>query len=115
MVDGLHVDEVSVVEVHSDSRTEELLDEHRHIEAIGVEASDVTAFDPAVEATSYLGEGRAVCYVGIGDTVYSCRLLRYGHLGVDAPCLRLLLAVGMHLEDRDLDDTVTSDLYARRL
>ena len=113
--DRLHVDEVAVIEVHSDTSTEEFLDEHRYVKAVGVEARDITALQPSIEATCYLREGGAVSDIGIRDAMHGRGLCGDGHLGIDASGLGLALAVGADLQDRDLDDAVTSDLYARRL
>ena len=115
MEDRLYVDEVAVIEVHSDASTEEFLDEHRYVKAVGVEARDITALQPSVEAACYLREGGAVSDIGIRDAMHGRGLCGDGHLGIDASGLGLALAVGADLQDRDLDDAVTSDLYARRL
>ena len=115
VVDGLHVHEAAVAEVYRDPRTKELLHEHGYVEAIGIEAYDVASIDPLVEATGYLGEGRLVGYILIGDAMHCRSGGGDGDAGVDAACLGLLLAVGMYLEYGDLDDAVTRDLHPRSL
>ena len=104
-----------ISEVHRNTCTKELLHEHRDIEAVGIKAHDITAPYPFVETAGDLSEGRAVSDIGIGDTVHLCRLWGDGHTGIDTSGLGLLLSIGVYLEDGDLHDTITRDLYPRRL
>ena len=101
--DVLHVDEAAPLEVDG---AHELLDEHRQVETVGVESSEVAAGDELFERPGDLREGRTILHILVGDAVNGGRLFGDVYAGVDLAGLDDLLAVGHHLDHRDLDDTV---------
>ncbi len=104
--DVLHVDEAAPLEVDADAGAHELLDEHRQVETVGVESSEVAAGDELFERPGDLREGRTILHILVGDAVNGGRLFGDVYAGVDLAGLDDLLAVGHHLDHRDLDDAV---------
>ena len=110
--DVLHVDETSAFEIHVDARPQELLDQHRQVEAVGVEAAEVAAADELFERFGDLREGRAIPDVFVRDAVDGRGFRRDMHPGVELAGLDDLLAVGHHFDHRDLDDAVFGRVHA---
>ena len=112
MEDVLHVDETSPLEIHVDTRPQKLLDQDGKIEAVGIEPPEVAAADELRERFGDLGERRAIAYVVVRNAVDGRRFGRNRHAGVEPPGSGDLLAVGHHLNHRNLDDAVTRGVHA---
>lgn len=112
MEDVLHVDETAAFEIHVDARPQELLDQHRQVEAVGVEAAEVAAANELFERFGDLREGRLVFHVFVRDAVDGRGFRRDMHPGVELAGLDDLLAVGHHFDHRDLDDAVFGRVHA---
>ena len=113
--DVLHVDEPAPFQVHVHARAQEFLDEHRQVETVGVESSEVAAADELFERPGHLGERRCVLHVFVRDAVHGRRLRGNGHARIEPPGAGDLLAVGHDLDHRNLHDTVTGGVHARGL
>ena len=110
--DVLHVDETAAFEIHVDARPQELLDQHRQVKTVGVEAAEVAAADELFERPRDLRERRAVPHVVVRDAVYGRGLLGDMHPGIEPPGFGDLLAVGHDLDHRDLHDAVPGGVHA---
>ena len=110
--DVLHVDELAALEVHVHAGAQELLDQHRQVEAVRVEAAEVAAADELFERFGDLREGRAIPDVFVRDAVDGRGFRRDMYPGVELAGLDDLLAVGHHFDHRDLDDAVFGRVHA---
>ena len=114
MEDVLHVDETAAFEIHVDARPQELLDQHRQVEAVGVEAAEVAAADELFERLGDLREGRAILDVLVRNAVDGGSLLRNVHFRIELAGFDDLFAVGHDLGHRNLDDAVFGGVHAGR-
>ena len=110
--DVLHVDELAALEIHVDTCPQELLDQHRQVEAVRVETAEIAAADKLFERLGDLRERRTILHVLVRDAVHGRRLLGNVHLGVYPTGFGDLLAVGHDLDHRNLDDAVFGGIYA---
>jgi len=110
--DILHVDELAAFEIHVDTRPEELLDQHRQVEAVRIETAEIAAADELLERLGDLRERRAILHVLVRDAVHGRSFRGNVHLGVYPAGLGDLLAVGHDLDHRYLDDAVLGGIYA---
>ena len=106
MIDYLHVDELTLHQVDVHPCTEELLCQDRNVEAVGVKASQVAAFDVGSYLLRHILEGRAVLDVFIINAMDGRCLFGNMHFGVDAESLAFLIAVRIDFEVADFYNSV---------
>lgn len=116
--DVLHIDQAAAIEGEVETEAEHLLDEHRHIELVGIVAREVAIADELDDAWGKLLESGLVGHVGIADAVDGGS--GFGNVygvaggigGTDALHEGLFAGVGVDFVETDFYNMVGADLYA---
>ena len=102
----LHVDETAFFQVDVYTGSQELFDQHRDVELVGIVSGQVASFDVAPQRFGDHLESRTVGYVLVVDMVDGrCRFGNV-HLRVQPAGFGLLAAVGHYFCERYFDDPV---------
>ena len=115
MKDVLHIYELTLAEIYIHTSTHELLNKHRKIKTVRVEATEITPLDELCQRLSYLLKCWLILNIFIRYTMYGGCLLRNMHLWVYTSCLDLFRAIGMHLNHRYLHNAIRSRIDTRSL
>lgn len=110
--DVLHVHHQAVAQVEALAATQELLHQQRHVELVGVEASQVGVAYEGQQVVGNFRECGLVLDILVGDAVDGRALLGNVDAWVDELRTLDLLAVRHHLDEGDLHDFVLADIQA---
>ena len=110
----LHVDETAFFQVDVYTGSQELFDQHRDVELVGIVSGQVASFDVAPQRFGDHLESRTVGYVLVVDMVDGrCRFGNV-HLRVQPPGFGFLAAVGHYFCERYFDDPVFGGIDSGR-